>query len=212
MSAIKGVDCTARVAVLIGKGQRRKAKGGTSAPPSPLSPSPITPATPAGQIGFNISEKTKGENKTKSELRNKPGGAGVLGFSFAGYVSLASQCPCPIIVYFVASYRPHLSHFLGKCNFWQSQLSHSLFMHLLSRTECKCNVIVTFNKQQLSELFNRDYFESLLNRISYPKNPKVCDPILVTLLKMQPHSSQSSGTSPLASYKEVPPPPHPRGK
>ena len=46
-------------------------------------------------------------------------------------------------------------------------------------------------------------------------NPKMCDPILVTLLKMQPHSSQSSrenatpssGTSQLASYKEVPPPP-----
>ena len=42
----------------------------------------------------------------------------------------------------------------------------------------------------------------------------MCDPILVTLLKMQPHSSQpsrenatpSSGTSPLASYKEVTPP------
>ena len=46
-------------------------------------------------------------------------------------------------------------------------------------------------------------------------NPKMCDPILVTLLKMQPHYSQSSrenatpssGTSQLASYKEVPPPP-----
>ena len=46
-------------------------------------------------------------------------------------------------------------------------------------------------------------------------NPKMCDPILVTLLKMQPHSSKSSrenatpssGTSPLASYKGVPPPP-----
>ena len=45
-------------------------------------------------------------------------------------------------------------------------------------------------------------------------NPKMCDPILVTLLKIQPHSSQSSrenatpssGTSQLASYKEVPPP------
>ena len=43
----------------------------------------------------------------------------------------------------------------------------------------------------------------------------MCDPILVTLLKMQPHYSQSSrenatpssGTSPVASYKEVPPPP-----
>ena len=45
-----------------------------------------------------------------------------------------------------------------------------------------------------------------------PQNPKMCDPILVTLLKMRPHYSQSScenatpssGTSPLASYKDVP--------
>ena len=43
----------------------------------------------------------------------------------------------------------------------------------------------------------------------------MCDPILVTLLKMRAHYSQSSrengtpssGTSPLDSYKEVPPPP-----
>ena len=48
-----------------------------------------------------------------------------------------------------------------------------------------------------------------------PKSPKMCDPILVTLLKMRRHYSQSScenatpssGTSPLASYGEVPPPP-----
>ena len=53
-----------------------------------------------------------------------------------------------------------------------------------------------------------------LIEFSHPKNPKMCDPILVTLLKMRPHSSQSSrenatpssGTSPLASYKEVTPP------
>ena len=56
---------------------------------------------------------------------------------------------------------------------------------------------------------NRKYEE-----LSYPKNPKMCDPILVTLLKMQPHYSQSglenvnpsSGASPLAFYKEVPSP------
>ena len=42
----------------------------------------------------------------------------------------------------------------------------------------------------------------------------MCDPILVTPLKMRPHHSQSrgenmtpsSGASPLAYYKEVPPP------
>ena len=39
------------------------------------------------------------------------GGPGVLRSSFAGYVPLASQNPYPIIVYSVASYRPHLSHF-----------------------------------------------------------------------------------------------------
>ena len=38
---------------------------------------------------------------------------GVLGSSFAGYVPLASQNPNPIIVYSVANYRPHLSHFLA---------------------------------------------------------------------------------------------------
>ena len=48
----------------------------------------------------------------------------------------------------------------------------------------------------------------------YPKSPKMCDPILVTPLKMRPRYSQSrrenatpsSGASPLASYVEVPPP------
>ena len=47
--------------------------------------------------------------------------------------------------------------------------------------------------------------------LSYPRNQIMCDPILVTLLKMRPHYSQSShenatpssGTSPLASYEEV---------
>ena len=36
---------------------------------------------------------------------------GLLGSIFAGYVPLASQNPHPIIVYSVAIYRPHLSHF-----------------------------------------------------------------------------------------------------
>ena len=36
---------------------------------------------------------------------------GVLELIFAGYVLLASQIPYPVIVYSVANYRPHLSHF-----------------------------------------------------------------------------------------------------
>ena len=39
-----------------------------------------------------------------------PGGG--LGLIFAGYVPLASQSAYPIIAYFLANYRPHLSHFL----------------------------------------------------------------------------------------------------
>ena len=50
-----------------------------------------------------------------------------------------------------------------------------------------------------------------------PKNPKMCNPTLVTVWKMQRHYSQSSrenatpssGTSLFASYKEVLPPPPP---
>ena len=57
---------------------------------------------------------------------------------------------------------------------------------------------------------NRKYEE-----LSYPQNPKMCGPVLVTVLKMRPHYNQSSrenatpssGTSPVASYKEVPPSP-----
>ena len=48
-----------------------------------------------------------------------------------------------------------------------------------------------------------------------PEILKMCDPILETLLKIEPQYSQSSrenvtpssGTSPVASYKEVPPSP-----
>ena len=64
-------------------------------------------------------------------LAREKGGGGMLpGLIFAGYVPLASQNPYPIIVYYVAKYRPHLSHF-GKMYFSPSQLSKFLFMHLL---------------------------------------------------------------------------------
>ena len=57
------------------------------------------------------------------------GPGGLLGLMFAEYVPLASQSPYPIIVYFLANYRPHLSHFLENVIF-AIQLSHFLFMHL----------------------------------------------------------------------------------
>ena len=75
------------------------------------------------------------------------------------------------------------------------------------------------NEEHFTFHLQYKYSDTFVNRkyeqLSYPKNPKMWDPILVTLLKMRPHYSQSSrenatpfsGTSPLASYKEVPPPP-----
>ena len=69
----------------------------------------------------------------------------------------------------------------------------------------------TFHLQyKLSGTFANCKYQEL----SYPKILKMCNPILVTLLKMQPHYSQSShenatpssSTSTLASCKEVLPP------
>ena len=51
----------------------------------------------------------KCNSKEVYSLPGKEGG--LLGSGFAGYVPLASQNPHPIIVYSVANYRPHLSHF-----------------------------------------------------------------------------------------------------
>ena len=69
---------------------------------------------------------------------------------FAGYVPLASQSPCPIKVYFLANYRPHLSHFFGICNFRDPNLgTFYLCIYLIivvSRTECNAvNVSLLLN-------------------------------------------------------------------
>ena len=47
----------------------------------------------------------------KRETDTLAAAPGVLGLIYAVYVPLASQNPYPIIVYSVANYRPHLSHF-----------------------------------------------------------------------------------------------------
>ena len=120
---------------------------------------------------------------------------------------LASQSPYPIIVYSVANYGPHLSHFWRPpiCNFRDPILvTFYLCIYLILNEEH-----LTFGLQykHSGTFANRKYEE-----LSYPKNRKMCDPILVTLLIMWPDYSQprpknatpSSGTSPLASYKEVP--------
>ena len=73
----------------------------------------------------------------------------------------------------------------------------------------KNTLLFTYCTNSPGTFANRKYED-----FSYPKNPKMCNLILETLLKMRPHYSQSSrenatsssGTSPIASFKEVPPP------
>ena len=60
--------------------------------------------------------------------RGLGGGGGGLGLIFAGFVPLASQSPYPIMVYSMANYRPHPSHFWANVYFLRSQLSHFLFL------------------------------------------------------------------------------------
>ena len=135
----------------------------------------------------------------------------VLGLIFAGYVPLASQSPYPIIVYFVANYRPHLSYFWANiCNFrdpnlvtfYLNEFTH--FLHWMENTLSfiySTNILVRLLTVNMKNCFT-------------PKNQKMFYPILVTLLKMRPHYSQSSredvapssGTSPLALIRKYPPP------
>ena len=66
----------------------------------------------AGSFYRNTGDKAKSLCFIPSSRPFGEGGGGVLGLMFAGYVPLASQSPYPIIVYFWANYRPHLSHVL----------------------------------------------------------------------------------------------------
>ena len=51
---------------------------------------------------------------------------GVLGLKFAENAPLAAQSPYPIIVYSVANYRPHLSHFWANTKRSENVRPHSL--------------------------------------------------------------------------------------
>ena len=151
---------------------------------------------------------------------------------FLGFVPKASQSPYLITVYFLGNCRPHLSHFGQKFNFRDPNLvTFYLCSYLInplnrsSKNELTHFLINCMNEEHFTFRRQYKYSGTFANRryeqLFYPKNPKLCEPTLVTLLKMQPHYSQSScenatpsnSTSPLASYKEVPPPPAPpRGR
>ena len=93
------------------------------------------------------------------------------------------------------------------CNFRDPRLSHFLLLRI--------DPFFRLNEEHFTFHLQYKHSGTFANRkygeLSYPKNQKMCDPILVTLLKMRPHYSPSSrenatpssGTSPLASYKEV---------
>ena len=99
------------------------------------------------------------------------GGGGVLGSTFGGYVPLTSQNPYPIIVYSVASYRPHLSHF------WANVI-------VISRTEFNASRLLNI-KTIAGAIFQPRIFLFLnlcLPEFSYPINPE----------NLRPHSRNST--------------------
>ena len=112
------------------------------------------------------------------------GGGGVI---FAGYVPLASQNPDPIIVYSVTNYRPHLSHF------WANTFYFCIYFIL--------------NEEQFTFHLQYKHSGTFGNRkceeLSYPQKSENVRPHYCQ--STRENATPSSGTSPLASYKEVPP-------
>ena len=143
------------------------------------------------------SKRTSGNSL--SLLRAQPGGrggGGVLGVNFCWVCATGLSSPYPIIVYSVAKYRPHLSLFGQICSFRNL-----------------CNYLInSLNSSSESELTH--FSPTVKTSGKFANRRFKCDPVLVTLLKVRPHYSQSSrenvtpssGTSPLASCKEVPRP------
>ena len=99
----------------------------------------------------------------------------------------------------MANYRPQVSHFLFL------GIDHYFF-------RLKYEEHFTFHQIYSTNILVRLLTINMKNGLT-PKNSILCDPIPVTLLKMRPHYSHSShqnatppsGTSPLATYKEVTP-------
>ena len=122
------------------------------------------------------------------------GGEGELGSNFAGYVLLASQSPYPITVYSVAYCR--LVTFGQICYFCDPNLvAFHLHMYLI------------FNKKHFTfppstTIHVRLLTVNMKHCFTPRKNQKMCDTILVTLLKMLPRDSKFSHEN------AIPPPAH----
>ena len=123
-----------------------------------------------------------------------PEGGGVI---FAGYVPLASQNPDPIIVYSVTQILdPILVTFGQICNFHDPNLVTFYFC-----------IYLILNEEQFT--FHLQYKHSgtfgdrRCEELSYPQKSENVRPHYCQ--STRENATPSSGTSPLASYKEVPP-------
>ena len=99
--------------------------------------------------------------------RARVGGGGV-----AGYMLLAFQNPYPIIVYSVANYRPHLSHF------WANVI-------VILSGKFNVSQLLNIKKEPTRTIFQPRIFPFLnpcLPEFSYPRNPE----------NVRPHSSNST--------------------
>ena len=75
---------------------------------------------------------------------------------YSGLCLLASQSPYPIIVYFLANYRPHLGHFLENVIFAIPTWSLSIYASTLSMwfQATECNAV---NASLLLNLINNNF-------------------------------------------------------
>ena len=121
------------------------------------------------------------------QLHPRGGGGGYWGTQVnAGYVLLASQSPYPIMVYFVANYRPHLSHFLENVIFAIPTQSLSIYTSTLSMQfqVAECNAV---NASLLLNLIKNNFL--IFNRESSQKSEN-----------LRPHSSNTiENATPLKS-------------
>ena len=99
----------------------------------------------------------------RNPKNRKSRGGGVLGLIFAGYVPLACQSPYLIIIYSVANYRPHLSHFWANMrervsSTTESKLSKSRWIKVskipcAEDTESVCSYVTLIGSKQ-SNIWN----------------------------------------------------------
>ena len=148
------------------------------------------------------------ETRVNTEFWPRVGGrgGGILGLVFGGNVPLASQSPYPKSILWpiidpisVTFEQIRNFHDPNLVTFYFHELTH--FLDWTKNTLlfiCSKNILVSWLTVNMKNCLTLE-------------NPKMCDPFLVTLSTLQSHYSQSShenatsssGTSPLASYKEV---------